>query len=453
MSKILIVLILAMTQLKFDISNEKLFNRVYIPYLGTANRYEIYYGGRQRGGTRFVAQKILFYHNMTLPYSKVVLIRKVYNTIRDSQFAAIKSLIHQYKLEEYFDFRKSPLEIINKINGNTIICRGLDRPEKIKSLENPTCVWYEEGFEITQRDFDYVTRTLRGPRNSVLQELFTFNPENEMHWLNKRFFPEKITYEPKAGIDVFQFHRVKSVDERCLIIHGTYKDNEHLHKDVKRDFELLKELEPNAYRVDGLGLWGSGRTGQIYENISIVEVLPDNYDYRVFGLDFGYENPTALVECRVYDKKVYIKQLIYTKGLTDDKLIELMIDEKVPKNAIIFCDHELARIEVLRNKGWYNCQTANKSVNEGIQYLQSLDLNLESSSSDLCKEMTNYIWSKDKWGMPLDKPVKMNDHACDAVRYALFTYFILNLNQTKKTFILPSFNRFTKSDFFKEYTR
>lgn len=62
-------------------------------------------------------------------------VRKVKDTLKDSCYAELKKRIKEWELEEYFDILKSPLTITNKLTGCEFIFRGIDDPEKVKSVE------------------------------------------------------------------------------------------------------------------------------------------------------------------------------------------------------------------------------------------------------------------------------------------------------------------------------
>ena len=111
--------------MQIDFSNPRLFNDAYIPLLYDNNRYLLIYGGRDSAKSFFAGQKVLI-DTMGKPYSRFILVRKVYADIKDSQFQTLKDIIKLYGLDEYFHITENPLKITFKKNGNYIIARGLD---------------------------------------------------------------------------------------------------------------------------------------------------------------------------------------------------------------------------------------------------------------------------------------------------------------------------------------
>ena len=103
---------------------------------------EFLYGGRDSGKSRCVAM-ILVILCMMLPYFKCLLIRKVLNTVRGSQFSLIKSIINSWGIASLFSINESRMEIIFKPNGNGFYSRGLDKVDNIKSFDNPSHCWIE----------------------------------------------------------------------------------------------------------------------------------------------------------------------------------------------------------------------------------------------------------------------------------------------------------------------
>ncbi len=140
-----------------------------------------------------------------------------------------------------------------------------------------------------------------------------------------------------------------------------------------------------------------------------------------FGQDFGYNVPSALIKIDYWEGGAYCEQLIYETKLTTADLIERYKTLEIPKNSEIFCDNaEPKTIEELCRAG-YNAKPADKDVLEGIRKVKSTPLFINHNSTDLIKEIRNYKWKIDKDGKVLDEPIKFQDHAIDAIRYALFT--------------------------------
>lgn len=208
-------------------------------------------------------------------------------------------------------------------------------------------------------------------------------------------------------------------------IHSTYKDNaDNLTETQIRYIESYKDADPYMWEVFGLGLRGRA-TDIIYTHWKICDELPLKGEIFM-GQDFGYNVPSALVLCEYYEGAIYCKQLIYKHKLTTNDLIEHYKDIGVSKTIEIFCDNaEPKTIEELVRAG-YNAKEADKDVTEGIRKVKSMPLYICESSKDILSEIKKYKWRTDEAGKVIkdkdrDEPVKLNDHAMDAIRYAVFT--------------------------------
>jgi PBSX family phage terminase large subunit len=399
--------------MKIDLSTPGLFNDVYIPLLYDKNRYLLIYGGRDSAKSYFAGQKVLI-DTMSKHYSRIILVRKVYADIKDSQFQTLKDIINSYKLNEYFHITENPIKITFLGNGNYIIARGLDREHKTKSIKDPTGVWYEEMNEIGFSDFIKTTTSLRG---GFIQEIGTFNPENETEWINAYFFPDKRSYERKDG----DFNYVPSIRNDTTILHTTYKDNNYVTSQSSELLETFKDADLNYYNIYTLGLWGGALEGLVYSNWEIIEDFPESAKLLGYGLDFGYSNDaTAVVKVGKDGNNLYLDEIIYETNLTNsdigDKLWELGItrtDEIVADSA------EPKSIMELYKMG-FNVYPAFKgadSIRNGIDMVKRHKLFVTRRSKHIIHELKNYCWKMDRDGNCLNVPIDKHNHALDGIRY------------------------------------
>lgn len=214
------------------------FNPLFRPYLtDNTHRYLILYGGAGSGKSVFAVQRFL-YRLLTLPLCNILVVRAVAATNRDSTYALFRQVISKWGLSELFSCKDSDLRI-SCANGNSVIFKGLDDTEKLKSITFPkgelTDIWIEEASEVLEEDFNQLDVRLRG-KGAHKQMVLTFNPVSVLHWLKLRFFDRK--------------------DPRALVLKSTYKDNQFLDEDYKRTLEGYKDTDPYYYSVYCLGEWG-----------------------------------------------------------------------------------------------------------------------------------------------------------------------------------------------------
>jgi len=237
---------------------KKLVNIPFVNLYNDKSRYIFLWGGRDAGKS-VAARRKLIIRCLNEKYFRYILIRKVFGTIKDSQYQGLKDDIYNLGLGELFEFKVAPLEI-NCINGNKFLCRGLDKPESIKSVQDPTGAWYEEGNQITEDDFITVTTSIRSSNADYLQELFSFNPECDENfedfWLYQRFFKNRVekNFSDKVKIDLPDN---KYIESNYSSIHSTYKDNPYCTGDRIALLEGLKHTNPYYYNIFTLGEWGN----------------------------------------------------------------------------------------------------------------------------------------------------------------------------------------------------
>lgn len=239
----------------------KLVNPSFEPLIPNKDRYLILYGGRGSSKSNAIAKKLI-YRCLTENYFRYVLIRNQYNTIKDSSYQTIKDIIIELGLQELFVFKLQPLEI-HCINGNMFIARGCDDTTTLKSVKDPTGIWFEEDIP-SESDFITITTSIRTTKAEYLQEVFTINPEVEGnyqdHWFWKRFF------DGKDGLSFSDVTTIK-IDEETeanlsyTVHHSTHLDNKFLPNEFRAFLLDLKRTNPYYYTIYTLGNWGNKQLG------------------------------------------------------------------------------------------------------------------------------------------------------------------------------------------------
>jgi phage terminase large subunit len=326
-------------------------------------------------------------------------------------------------LSSVFKVTKSPYQIECLINNSKFIFSGCDDVEKLKSLTNITTIWIEESTEITRLDFNQINLRMRGKHELYKQLILTFNPISTNSWLYDKWFSGTSTDYEKDSTNISKF---------------TYHDNvKFLEQEYIDSLEAMMDTDYEMYKVYCLGEFGT-LEGAIYRYFDTFQDLPTTggIDETFYGLDFGYENPTALVRVDLIDGTYYVTELLYKKHLTNSDIMKHFIGLKVGKKNTIYCDAaEPQRIEEF-NRAGYQAVGADKSVKDGILTVKDLHSNilLHNDSGNLNNEVINYRWELDRDGKPLDKPHKSDDHLLDAMRYALHTYKRTRVNYRPITF-------------------
>lgn len=216
--------------------NKKVFNEVYLPYLDNDDRLLIFYGGAGSGKSVFVAQRYI-YKILNNKLCNIIVARKTGNTNRTSTFALFKQIINKWNMRNIFRINQSDMSITCILNRNQIIFKGLDDVEKIKSTTfesgELTDVWIEEASEAEEDDYKQLNIRLRGGK-SKKQIVMSFNPIDVNHWIKQQLIDTgKATY-----------------------LHTTYKDNQFIDEQYKKELESYKDTDIYYYNVYCLGMWG-----------------------------------------------------------------------------------------------------------------------------------------------------------------------------------------------------
>ena len=362
------------------------------------SRFLIMVGGAGSGKSYTAAQKIVF-RCIAEPGHRVLVIRKVNRTLKTSCIQLVIDVLNENKIT--FDHNKT--EQFIKIGSSEILFSGLDDPEKIKSIQGITIIWIEETTELSEADWDQLNLRLRGETKYYKQIMATFNPvESAAPWLKKRYFEN-------VAPDV--------VIHRSTVFDNPFIDQEYIKQ--------LQGIEDDDYRqIYLLGEWGSIK-GLIYPKWDVftdADVSGRRESADIFyGLDFGFNNPSALVEVWHIDDEPYTFERIYESKLTTADLGQRMIDIGVSMSAPIYADcAEPDRIEELRRMG-FNVIPAKKDVEAGILFCKKYPFHIHEQAENMKREVKSYKWAE-KNGISLEVPVKMHDHLVDSRRYAIFTH-------------------------------
>lgn len=355
-------------------------------------RILVLYGGAGSGKSYAIAQ-----HLIKLLYieenKKMLILRKTLPSLKITAYRLILDLLDAYELP--YKHNKSDMTV--HANGNEILFKSLDDPEKVKSYEG-NYIWVEEATDIRYKDFTQLNLRLRRKTDKINQMFLSFNPIDKFHWVNTKL--------------------IESNRSDIAIHHSTYLDNPFLSQEYVYELEQLKDLDENFYQIYTLGQFGIIQNA-IYTNYD-VRAINRTFPETIYGLDFGYNNPTAMVEIGIYDNEYYLKEVLFETHLTNQDLIAKLGELNISKTADIFADpSEPARIEEIRKAG-YRIQPAKRlHVKDGIDICKSSRLHIDSNSVNLIEEMRNYKWKENRDGIILDEPVKFRDHLCDAFRYGI----------------------------------
>lgn len=234
-------------KLFFDMSNDDRDHK----------RFLVSYGGAGSGKSYSITQREVI--KCIEKKQKLLVIRKVQATLNDSCVDLFKTVLDNWQIPYDINITDKKIKLEN---GSEILFKGLDNPEKIKSIAGITRIWIEEVTELDQVDFDQINTRLRGIHAKGGQVTMSFNPVSELHWIKKVFFDTERD-------DVF-------------IYHSTYKDNNFLDEEYGKQLEFYQIVDPNHYRVYALGEFGIVQTGNEcyrYDITKNKQMMKDHYLY------------------------------------------------------------------------------------------------------------------------------------------------------------------------------
>ena len=371
-----------MSQLQLQHTN--VFSRTMDAFNDPKIRFVIEQGGSRSSKTYSIIQLIIVYC-LTTPNKMVSIVRKTFPTLRGTVMRDFFEVMRDLNLYVEKNHHKTE-NIYNFHNGSQVEFFGADNGQKLRGRKRDI-LYVNESNELNFEEFTQLNM------RTTDKLIFDFNPSENFHWLYD------LISRPEA-----------------ILIHSTYKDNPFLGEAQVKEIENLIMYDESYYKIYALGEKGTGKT-TIYTHWKHYEHLPEIKD-TIYGLDFGYNHPTSLIEVNFTENDAYVRQMIYKPGLTVSDLIKLMTELDISKKKEIACDTARPEIiEDLRRAG-FNAKSAIKDVKAGIDSVKSSALYIHKESLDILKEISSYKW-KVNGDLVLDEPVKVYDDAMDAMRYGI----------------------------------
>ena len=373
------------------------------------------YGGRGSGKSSFVSIEIVL-GMMKDPQANALVVRRVAKTLRQSVYEQLCWAIDRLGVDHLWARRLSPMELIYRPTGQRILFIGADDPQKSKGIKvssgNFKFLWFEELAE-----FDGMgavnTITASAVRGDAVVTFYTYNPpESIANWVN----------------------------EEALCIHEGRLSHKSSYLDIpphwlgasfRSKADIMRRTNERAYRHMYLGeVTGTG--GQVFENLEL-RPIPEGEISRLGafydGLDFGYyPDPTHWVRVS-YDPAsltVYVVDELRRFRTTDREFARLLMERRdVTASTEIICDSASEKpLAELRSEGLRSVVGAMKgrgSVETGIRWLRMrarivID---PARTPETAKEFAQYEFVKLKNGSFTESYPDRDNHAIDAVRYAL----------------------------------
>lgn len=416
-----------MENLKTEIHLPDIVGKGYASFWNSKKRYRILKGGR--GSKKSVTTALWFIYNI-MKHSKAnaVVVRKTFNTHKDSTFAQLKWAAKRLGVYDKWRFTLSPLECTYLPTGQKILFRGFDDPLKLTSITVHTGVlcwaWMEEAYELEdEADFDTFDESIRGemPEGLWKQVTLTYNPWVNSHWT-------KVRYWDNEHPDTFR-------------LTTTYKCNEWLDEQDRKKIEDLEFTNPDRYKVVGLGEYGiPGGTyfDEFRTDIHVIEpfAIPPTWR-RYITLDYGLDMLAAYWIAVDTRQKAYIYKELYQPGLIISdaaKAIKKLKTEEIYRisappdlwnrrqetgksAADLFRDNGLVLVKANneRVQGWYNLKEWLKPY-EDEQGIKTANLVIFKNCTNLIRTLPALQRDERDPNDVATEPHELT-HGPDAIRY------------------------------------
>ncbi len=352
------------------------------------NKIVVQQGGTRSGKTYNILLWIIFDYCQRNKGKLITIVRKSFPAVRGTVMRDFFDIIRQYDLyrEEYHSKSNSEYQV----NGNKIEFISLDQPQKIRGRKRDL-LFINEANELNYEDWQQlIFRTSE-------QIVIDYNPSDEFHWI---------------------YDKVLTRND-CSFYKTTYLDNPFLPRSIVEEIERLRDTDEQYWRVYGLGERGQSRS--LVFKFQTTPKIPTQAKLVSYGLDFGFSNdPTALVGTYMDGDNIYVHELLYRTGLTNQDIAKELQRLKLDRRDEVYADSaEPKSIEEIYRMGWNVKPTSKGAINQGIDLLRRYKLHVTESSSNVIKEMRNYKYIEDKDGNLTNKPIDKYNHACDALRYSV----------------------------------
>lgn len=372
-------------------------NTQFYQTINSDKRIIVHQGGSRSGKTYAICQYLIYLLTTRKEKLIITIARKTLPALKGSVFRDFMEIAEKVGISYFAEINKTDLTF--KYKNHLVEFISLDNEMKVRGRKRTHC-FLNEANEFYLEDFNQLS--LRTTERMILD----FNPSDVLHWI---------------------YSDICTRDD-CDTFITTFEDNAFLDPEIKKEILRMKDKDADRWRVYGLGERATFKEGQIFDNwkwIDYKEFLDKEHCEVSYGIDFGFSNDeTTLVEVRRKNDRLYIHELLYKKGLTNQDIFN-EIKKFGLQEEIIICDSaEPKSIEELRRLGAY-CKPSQKgkgSVLNGIQIIKEYEVFASKQSKNLLQEYQYYIWDSNRDGKSINK-IKQNgmDHLMDAIRYAVTT--------------------------------
>lgn len=367
----------------------------------------------------------------TFPRSRHLIVRKTRASMSESVLVTWERDVHADSMHLFGTVRRANRESYSYPNGSVVVVGGLDRPERTYSAEYDT-IHVFEGTETTEDEVEQLLRALRSGKMPFQQLVVDCNPGAERHWLNVR-----------ANGGWFRRIVTRIQDNPRFYLDGTPTI------DGRRFLQSVEALTGHrrARLLDGRWCSAEGVVFPEFDaRVHIIRAMPTGWEsWRKFrAIDFGYNDPFVCLWIADSGEALYVYREHYLSGaIVEDHAREIvrLTGEEVIDYTV--ADHDREDRETLHRHGVQTI-AARKDIDAGLDAVRARlrvqangrpglyvlesalvqsDRRLKESKRPTCmrEEFDSYLWSQRRDGVARDIPVDRDNHALDAIRYAVMS--------------------------------
>lgn len=425
--------------------------------------YETYLlvGGYGSGKSYDTAFKIIL--KLLEEKRKALVVREVFDTIKESCYDLFVELLDDMNLltEDPRVFRrkknkvlalKSPLRF-KFPNGSQIIFKGMDKTEKVKSINGVSIVWLEECSEIKYEGYKELLGRIRTP-NVSMHFILTCNPVNRENWVYRHFFVSLDDEgQPKVIVDEKKFYELKCLIKRGVYYHhSTVDDNPWAPWQYIKRLDDLKNYDYSLYQVARFGMFGATGT-RVLPQLKVANnakrfkeaIAKLGNDAHFFGFDFGFEESFNAVLSMAVDIKrsiLYIYDEIYMNHVTDDKFANLPEMQRLRKklldlnsqglNKMLVADNEDPKaIKYYRQNGFIIRGCRNKFKGSRLSNTRKVKrfkrIVVSPKCTNTIRELKDLTYKKAPNGDTIYDQFNIDPHSLSAIWYGLDTVTVADV--------------------------
>jgi phage terminase large subunit len=369
--------------MELSINSTVIFEQNFDALQDPSIRFIINQGGSRSSKTYSLCQVLIVYC-LQNPNKVVSIVRKTFPALRATVMRDFFEVLKDLEIYEKSAHNMSE-NIYRFANGSIVEFFSVDDEQKVRGRKRDIG-WCNEANELWFEDFQQLNM------RTETKMIFDYNPSDSSSWL----------YElPK---------------DESILIKSTYKDNPFLPESIIRQIEDLARTDEALYQIYALGEKAISKTN-IFNTWEFITQKPQRFKNYVYGLDFGYNHPTALMRVYWCEGDIYIEPVLYESYLTTSELIERFKQLNIEQTVDILADYSRPEIIAEMQNAGFNVNNANKNVKSGLNAVKTFKVWCKQDEN-LKKEYENYKWKKIGDNIT-DEPVKLYDDAMDAVRYAV----------------------------------